>query len=279
MLWSARERVRRARKRKLKIVRTWLSQGWTTSNVWTRAIRDADSIVVHTPQSTHATREEIARGLSSQSHAFHTIAFWRAAEHGEHWSTILARTKAVRPQLCRLYRDSLEHGAWELRRPDGSGSGGVCEAADKPALCHALGRRSFAHDFFSPFCPRRESAGDLHNDTRDPMTHYNALYFEERCALALVPLWETLGEPEPTDWTITRRDKVRARRATYTVPPARSITHAHDRHASPDRNHWRRPHAQTWTKAYHARVDRMSETERAKHDEEWSRDNSGQHYG
>eukprot|EP00966_Prymnesium_polylepis_P012142 278839-Prymnesium_polylepis.2 len=32
MLWSVRERVRRARKRKDRIVRTWLSlQGWTTS--------------------------------------------------------------------------------------------------------------------------------------------------------------------------------------------------------------------------------------------------------
>eukprot|EP00966_Prymnesium_polylepis_P243247 5625257-Prymnesium_polylepis.1 len=39
MLWSARERVRCARKRKFNILRTWLSQGWTTSAARGLALR------------------------------------------------------------------------------------------------------------------------------------------------------------------------------------------------------------------------------------------------
>ena len=125
----------------------------------------------------------------------------------------MARTKVVRPQLCRLYRESLSRGAGELRNPDGSGSGIFVKlllTADKPALCHVLGRRSFAHDFFSPFCDCSEKNGDLFNYTYDPLTHFAGLSFEERCNLALVPLWEALGEPEPPDWTITRNGMVSA---------------------------------------------------------------------
>ena len=150
--------------------------------------------------------------MNQSSHAVHTISFWRANEHAEHWSTILARTKTVRPQLCRLFRDSLERGAGELRGADGNGSGVFVKllfTADKPALCHALGRRSFAHDYFSPFCTCSEKNGDLYNYAYDPLTHFDGLSFEERCNLALVPLWEALGEPEPAQWTITRKDKVR----------------------------------------------------------------------
>ena len=180
--------------------------------------------------------------MNQSTHGVHTISFWRAAEHAEHWSTIIARTKTVRPQLCRLYRDSLERGAGELRRPDGSGSGVFVKllfTADKPALCRALGRRSFAHDFFSPFCQCRESEGGLHNYSRDPMTHYNALSFEERCSLALVPLWEALGEPEPADWTIKRKDKVKIPlkykfNSNYKSAPPHSTTPSHDCHTNPD---------------------------------------------
>ena len=144
--------------------------------------------------------------MNQSAHGVHTIAFWQASSNAEHWSTVLARTKHVRPALCRLFRDG------ELLLPDGSGSGVFVKlllTADKPALCHMLGRRSFAHDFFSPFCPCSERNGDLNNFTHDPLTHYDALTFQERCALALVAEWEALGEPEPTAWTIKRKDKVK----------------------------------------------------------------------
>ena len=145
-------------------------------------------------------------GMNQSAHGVHTIAFWQASTNAEHWSTVLAHTNHVRPALCRLFRNG------ELLRPDGSGSGVFVKlllTADKPALCHVLGRRSFAHDFFSPFCPCSERNGDLNNFTHDPLTHYDALTYEERCALALVAEWEALGEPEPTAWTIKRKDKVK----------------------------------------------------------------------
>jgi hypothetical protein len=149
--------------------------------------------------------------MNQSTHAVHTISFWRANEHAEHWSVVMARTKTVRPQLCRLFRDSLTRGAGELLNEDGSGSGVFVKllfTADKPALCHVMGRRSFGHDFFSPFCRCSEKAGDLFNYTYDALTHYAGISFEDRCNLALVPLWEALGEPEPANWTITRKDKV-----------------------------------------------------------------------
>ena len=102
--------------------------------------------------------------MNQSTHAVHTIAFWRATEHAEHWSTVIARTATVRPQLCRLFKDSCERGAGELLNADGSGSGVFVKlllTADKPALCHVLGRRSFGHDYFSPFCPCSEKNGDL----------------------------------------------------------------------------------------------------------------------
>eukprot|EP00966_Prymnesium_polylepis_P289176 6679413-Prymnesium_polylepis.1 len=49
MLWSARERVGRARKRKDKIVRTWLSQGRTMSGL--RSPPGLLSFCVETPET------------------------------------------------------------------------------------------------------------------------------------------------------------------------------------------------------------------------------------
>eukprot|EP00967_Tisochrysis_lutea_P032697 scaffold38670_cov41-Tisochrysis_lutea.AAC.1 len=44
----------------------------------------------------------------------------------------------------------------------------------------------------------------------NPLTHYGSMTFERRCALALVPLHEALGQNEPEEWTITREDGVSA---------------------------------------------------------------------
>ena len=103
--------------------------------------------------------------MNQSTHAVHTISFWRASEHAEHWSTILARTKHVRPALCRLFKDG------ELLNADGSGSGVYVKllvTADKPALCHMLGRRSFGHNFFLHFvlAPRRRVTSTIILTTR-----------------------------------------------------------------------------------------------------------------
>lgn len=82
--------------------------------------------------------------------------------------------------------------------------------ADKPFHCKALGRRSFAHDYFSPQCDcTRAKLYDLSHDLE---THYDGIRFETRCARALVPLWLALEEPEPEDWIITCPDTGKARR-------------------------------------------------------------------
>ena len=65
--------------------------------------------------------------------------------------------------MCRLWNGG---AAGELLLPDGVGSGFFVKlllTADKPALCHVLGRRSFAHDYFSPNCKCSENAGQLYD--------------------------------------------------------------------------------------------------------------------
>ena len=79
-------------------------------------------------------------------------------------------------------------------------------------MCHMMGRCSFAHNYFGTNCKCHEA--DLNNFSFDKLTHYKEVTFEDRCALALVPLHEALGQPEPADWTITRHDGVR-----YSTPP------------------------------------------------------------
>ena len=78
-------------------------------------------------------------------------------------------------------------------------------AADKPFLCHSLGRRDHTHECFSPFCKCRDKAGgdsQLYDLSHDQGSHYGEFTFEMHCALALVPLWEALEEEEPRDWSV-----------------------------------------------------------------------------
>eukprot|EP00966_Prymnesium_polylepis_P140635 3248388-Prymnesium_polylepis.1 len=69
--------------------------------------------------------------MNQSAHGVHTTSrSGRRRPIAEHWSTIIARTKHVRPALCRLFRNG------ELQLPDGSGSGVFVKlllTADKPA--------------------------------------------------------------------------------------------------------------------------------------------------
>ena len=49
--------------------------------------------------------------------------------------------------------------------------------ADKPALCKVLGRRSFAHDAFSPCCDCLESEGKFYGMSFDPLTHFGTMHY------------------------------------------------------------------------------------------------------
>ena len=144
--------------------------------------------------------------LNQSTHLVHRLALWRATSLAEHHDTIRLRAARIRPGLMRIFRSG-----GELLRADGSRSGvfvKFCLVGDKPWLCHVLGRRSFGHDFFSPHCKCSEKAHQLYAFNFDPTTHFDGLTFEERCNLALVPLWEALDQPEPETWFIKRKDKV-----------------------------------------------------------------------
>ena len=161
--------------------------------------------------------------LNQSVHGVHTAAFWRASEHAESWHTIIGRTPVVRKQLCRIFQSGELLGRADAMTGERHGSGVHVQlvlSADKPFLCKSLGRRSFAHDFFSPNCRCCRSKNELYDISKELLSHYDedSISFEERCALALVPLHEALDLPEhliPDDWTITRHDKVRAPR----LPP------------------------------------------------------------
>lgn len=142
----------------------------------------------------------------------YTVSFWRhgtlkkEGKSSEGWHTVRARTTQIWPQMCQIYAED-----GQLRGDDGKPSGTYIQfvlTADKPALCKILGRRTFSHDCFSPCCACSESAGNFYDMSHDPLTHYGTMTFEKRCSLALVPLHEALGQPEPEDWKIFRENKV-----------------------------------------------------------------------
>lgn len=122
--------------------------------------------------------------MNQSPHHVHTLAMYAARELAESWLTVKVRTAIIWPQLCRIYASG-----GELLDENGLDSGVFIElvlTADKPALCHVLGRRSFGHNHFSPHCKCCETNNDLYNFSFDKSNHYSDLSFEEHCRLALV---------------------------------------------------------------------------------------------
>lgn len=107
------------------------------------------------------------------------------------------RLAVIRPSLQRLYQTQ------ELC-PGGVRSGifiKLCLVADKPFIRHVCGLLSHNADAFgSPFCNCTDQ--DLYNFSKSKRTHYGSVSFELLCARAHVPLWEALGQPEPSNWTL-----------------------------------------------------------------------------
>ena len=213
-------------------------------------------------------------GLNQSTHLVHRLALWRASEHAEHYDTVKLRSARIRPALLRLFASN-----GQLLKEDGMGSGVYVRFAltgDKPWLCHVLGRRSFGHDFFSPHCGCSEKKKHLYNFTFNKATHYDGVTFEERCNLALVPLWEALGLPEPTDWTVTCNAQAR-HRLVHGPPMHARIARVACRLNAPVR-----ACMQVWTKrqvlAKRAECDRMTSAQYEAFDEKWSHDHAGQHF-
>ena len=177
------------------------------------------------------------------------MIFYRASEHAEHYLTLKARLAEVRVALCRIYREGFlrdKRTGEPIRNPE---TGGIIYVkfyftADKPFLCHALGRRSFNHHHFSPFC--RCTLDEMYNTKHDALTHYENISFETRCSWALVPLWEALGLEEPEDWSVTdARGKVWSKKEVL---------------------------------AERKRIELLEEGPRTKALEEWSMNNHGQEF-
>lgn len=182
------------------------------------------------------------RKLNQSTHAIYNLVFYKADSDAESYETIMARSAGIRPSLCRIYSDG------QLLLENGEPSGIFVKlilTSDKPFLMKALGRRNMNHHYFSHSC----GCGDenLYTLDFDSMTHYNCVTFEERCQRALVPLWEALGQPEPSTWTVTDMQ------------------------------------GKVWTKAevleLRARVDCMEKAQRTAFLDKWSMENEGQCFG
>lgn len=137
------------------------------------------------------------RGMNQSTHGIHNITAYRRSTHAEAWLTLRSAMAGTRPALCQLFRER------RVRSVTGVPSGRFVRmllSADKPFLCHVLGRRDHTFEYFSPYCKCTRT--DLYNYSFNEK-HYDEFSFEFRCGLGLVPLWEALCEPEPADWTVT----------------------------------------------------------------------------
>lgn len=147
--------------------------------------------------------------MNQSVHGVWNLVLYRANEHAESYATLMSRLGGTRRQLCRIYQDA------KLKGKDKKGKDVYVKlilTADKPFLCHAMGRRSFNHNYFSQQCDCQMH--ELYDLTHDLETHYkDAIPFETRCGRALVPLWEALDMPEPEDWNVYNdvRNQVHAR--------------------------------------------------------------------
>lgn len=137
------------------------------------------------------------KGMNQSTHGIHNITAYRRSHHAEAWLTLQGALAGPRPALCQLFRER------RVRSAAGVPTGRYVRmllSADKPFLCHVLGRRDHTFEFFSPYCGC--SRTDLYNYSFGD-NHYEEFTFEKRCDLGLVPIHEALGEPEPATWTVT----------------------------------------------------------------------------
>jgi hypothetical protein len=130
------------------------------------------------------------------------LVSYRESHAAEAYETLRARLEHVRPQLCKIYSD----GYITTRPTDGSAPERVhiklLLTADKSGMAHMLGRKSINYDAFGLQCDCCDSADELFDLQKPPMSHFDAVTFEIRCGRAHVPLWEALELPEPPDWTV-----------------------------------------------------------------------------
>ena len=205
--------------------------------------------------------------MNQSTHGIHNLTAYRRSHHAEAWHTLQGALAGTRPALCQLYRER------RVRSASGVPSGRFVRlilSADKPFLCHVLGRRDHTFEYFSPYCPCTRT--NLYNYSFDDK-HYDEFTFEHRCSLGLVPLWEALCEPEPDAWTVTDPVTKKVRQEPPRTPLRIEIRSLRGMPCTP----------QTYSKAevlaLRAKVDAMSEKDQEKWHDEWSRAHFGQWFG
>lgn len=128
------------------------------------------------------------------------LLFYKEQLKAEDYMTWKARLANTLPQLARIWREhELKPGG---RRMDPPCRVKLVLTGDKPFIRHVLGLLSHNADSFGgPYCRCKDNG--LFNFTHDPRTHYGGFTFAGLCHRAHVPVWQALGEPEPSEWAFT----------------------------------------------------------------------------
>lgn len=131
------------------------------------------------------------------------LLFYREQKKAEDYMTLQSRLAGIQPQLARIFLEG------ELK-PGGMSCDPPCYVkfvltGDKPFIRHVLGMRSHnAHEFGAPYCCCSDRS--LYDFTFNEREHYGSTTFESLCHRAHVPVWQALGQPEPSEWQMACPD-------------------------------------------------------------------------
>ena len=135
--------------------------------------------------------------MNQSLHGIHNIAEYSAGSHAEDHATLMARCSFLRGQLCRVYSKG-----YVSRRDGTKVYVKFMLSADKQGLFHLMGSRNMNWDAFSAQCDCCDKKGDITDLTKPPLTHFDHLTYEKRCARAHIPPHEAQELPEPDEWCV-----------------------------------------------------------------------------
>ena len=137
--------------------------------------------------------------MNQSLHGIHNIAEYHAGSHAEDHATLMARCSFLRGQLCRVYSTG-----YVSRRDGTKVYVKFMLSADKQGLFHLMGSRNMNWDAFSAQCDCCDKNNDMYDLTKPPLTHFDHLTYEKRCARAHIPPHEGHSScPSPTSGAST----------------------------------------------------------------------------
>ena len=99
------------------------------------------------------------------------------------------------PGIDRTKSDFL----WQVNGgPEKYQGGEECDVDE--IVSFSIARRN--HDAFSAQCDCCDQKSGMYDLTKPPLTHFDHLKYEKRCARAHVPPHEALELPEPAEWSV-----------------------------------------------------------------------------